>query len=156
MSDSIASIRDAAEAQADDGSPRGRPGWSGLLRLSLVTIPVKAFSVHSAAAAVQFNQLHANCGRRIQHQKCCPAHGPVDFTDVVRGYQYARDQYVVIEPDELDKLRPAKDKALVLEQFIPAHQIDPAFFVGRSLYLLPDGTAARHSYGVLADALQQE
>ena len=139
-----------------EAGPRGRSSWSGLLRLSLVAIPVKAFAVHSTSAAIQFNQLHVNCGRRIQHQKRCPAHGPVEAAEIVRGYQYAPDQYVVVEPEELDKVRPAKDKALVLEQFIPVHQIDPVFFAGRSLYLLPDGLAARHPYGVIADALQRE
>lgn len=117
--------------------PRGRSSWSGLLRLSLVTVPVKAYAANSNSASIQFNQLHANCGRRIQHQKRCPVHGPV-------------------EPEELDKVRPAKDKALVLEQFIPINQVDPVFFAGRSLYLLPDGSAARHPYGVIAEALQQE
>jgi DNA end-binding protein Ku len=141
---------------AGASGPRGRSSWSGLLRLSLVTVPVKAFAVHSNTAGIQFNQLHANCGRRIQYQKRCPAHGPVEAAEIVRGYQYAPDQYVMIEPEELEKIRPAKDKALVLEQFIPAHQVDPVFFAGRSLYLLPDGLAARHPYGVIAEALQQE
>src|SRR4029077_4325432 len=72
-----------------------------------------------------------------------------------RGYQYAPDQYVVIEPEELDRLRPAKDKALVLEQFVAAHQVDPVRFAGRSLYLLPDGLGAQHPYAVLSQALQQ-
>src|ERR1022692_4907848 len=139
-----------------EAGPRGRSSWSGLLRLSLVAIPVKAFAVHSTSAAIQFNQLHVNCGRRIQYQKRCPAHGPVEAAEIVRGYQHAPDQYVMTEPEELEKIRPAKDKALVLEQFIPAHQVDPVFFAGRSLYLLPDGLAARHPYAVIAEALQQE
>lgn len=141
-----------------DGSagPQGRPSWSGLLRLSLVAFPVKAYPAHSSSSAIQFNQLHANCGRRIQHQKRCPMHGPVETADIVRGYQYARDLYVVVEPAELDKVRPARDKALVLEHYFPRHQIDPVLFAGRSLYLLPDGSAARHPYGVVAEALRQQ
>jgi len=135
--------------------PRGRPSWSGLLRLSLVAVPVKAFPACSSTAAVHFHQLHTNCGQRIQHQKRCPIHGAVEASDIERGYQYAPDQYVVIEPEELNKLRPAKDKALVLEHFVPSHQVDPLLFAGRSLYLVPDGLAARHPYGVVAEALQQ-
>jgi DNA end-binding protein Ku len=136
-------------------APRGRPSWSGLLRLSLVGVPVKAYPALSSATTVHFNQLHANCGQRVQYQKRCPQHGPVESAEIVRGYQYAPDQYVVIESDELDKIRPAKDKALVLEQFLGVNQVDPALFAGRSLYLVPDGIGAQHPYGVLVQALQQ-
>jgi DNA end-binding protein Ku len=136
-------------------SPRGRSSWSGLLRLSLVAVPVKAYPACSTSAAIHFNQLHANCGQRVQYQKRCPVHGSVEAAEIVRGYQCAPDQYVVVEPDELEKVRPAKDKALVLEQFLAVHDVDPVLFAGRSLYLLPDGVAARHPYGVVAEALQQ-
>jgi DNA end-binding protein Ku len=135
--------------------PRGRPSWSGLLRLSLVAIPVKAYPALDGSAAIHFHQLHTNCGQRIQYQKRCRVHGPVQASDIVRGYPYAPDQYVLVEPEELDKVRPTKDKALVLEQFLPVAQIDPTLFAGRSLYLLPDGVAARQPYGVVAAALQQ-
>jgi DNA end-binding protein Ku len=135
--------------------PSGRPSWSGLLRLSLVAVPVKAYPTRSSTAGVHFHQLHADCGQRINHQKRCPVHGPVENAAIVRGYQYARDQYVVVEPEELEKVRPAKDKALVLEQFVGVHQVDPLLFAGRSLYLFPDGVAARHPYGVLAEALDK-
>ena len=144
---------DTSSTPDDAVGPRGRPSWAGLLRLSLVTVPVRAFSAHSSSAAVPFHQLHANCGQRIRHQKRCPVHGCVDAAEIVRGFQYAPDQYVTLEPDELDKLRPAKDKALVLEQFVPMHEIDPVLFAGRSLYLVPDGLAARHPYAVVADGL---
>jgi DNA end-binding protein Ku len=60
-----------------------------------------------------------------------------------------------MEAEELEQLRPARDKALVLEQFVPVGDIDSTFYAGRSLYLLPDGTAAQHPYGVLAEAMQQ-
>jgi DNA end-binding protein Ku len=108
--------------------PGGRPSWSGLLRLSLVAFPVRAFPAHNSSAAIPFNQLHANCGQRIRHQKRCPVHGCVEAAEIVRGYQYARDQYITVESEELDKLRPAKDKALVLEQFVPVHHVDPVLF----------------------------
>jgi DNA end-binding protein Ku len=136
-------------------APRGRPSWSGLLRLSLVTVPVKAFPAVGSAATPQFNQLHAGCGQRIRYEKRCPEHGPVDSAGIVRGYQYAPDQYVLVEPEELEQFRPAQDKALVLEQFVPAYHVDPSFFAGRSLYLVPDGVAAHHPYAVIAAALGQ-
>lgn len=143
-------------AQAAAPTPRGRPSWSGLLRLSLVAEPVKAYTAVAGTPAVSFNQLHAGCGQRVRYEKHCPDHGLLDAAAIARGYEYVPGQYVVVEAEELDKLRPAKDKALVLEQFIAAHQIEPSFAAGRSYYLVPDGLAAHHAYGVLAEALRQD
>ena len=134
---------------------RGRPSWSGLLRLSLVTIPVKAYAAVRTTSASHFHLLHADCGQRIAYRKHCPSHGSVEGDAIVRGYAYARDQHVVVEPEELDKLRPVRDRALVLEQFLPIQEVDPSLFAGRSLHLVPDGLAAQHPYGVLVAALQQ-
>jgi DNA end-binding protein Ku len=126
------------------------------LRLSLVAVPVKAYAaVTSSGRLPACHLLHAACGQRIAYPKHCPHHGPVSAETIVRGYEYAPAQFVVVEPHELDQLRPARDKALVLEQCIPVAQVDPTFFAGRSLFLLPDGPAAQHPYGVLAEALQQ-
>src|SRR5438552_230444 len=133
---------------------RGRPSWSGLLRLSLVTIPVKAYAAVRTTSASHFHLLHADCGQRIAYRKHCPSHGRVEGDAIVRGYAYARGQHVVVEPEELDKLRPVRDRALVLEQFLPIQEVDPSFFAGRSLHLVPDGLAAQHPYGVLVAALQ--
>jgi DNA end-binding protein Ku len=76
----------------------------------------------------------------------------VEADAVVKGYEYAPEQYVVVEPEELEQLRPPRDKALVLEQFIAVEEVPPMFFGGRSLYLVPDGAAAQHPYGVLVEA----
>jgi DNA end-binding protein Ku len=135
--------------------PRGRPSWSGLLRLSLVSVPVKAYPAVSSNSTSHFHLLHGDCGQRIRYAKHCPLHGPVEGEAIVRGYEYATDQYVLVEPDELEQLRPARDKALILEQFLPVQDLAPTFFAGRSLYLLPDGPAAQHPYGVLVEALQR-
>src|SRR5262249_61439742 len=94
-------------------------------------------------------------GQGLQYQKRCPKHGPIPSDEIVKGYPYARDHCVVVEPEELEKLRPAKDKALTLEQFVAVREIDPVRFAGRSLYLLPDGIAAQHPYGVLVTALHK-
>jgi DNA end-binding protein Ku len=136
-------------------APRGRPSWSGLLRLSLVSVPVKAYPAHAADSTIRFHQLHANCGRRIQHQKRCPVHGAVDAAEIIPGFEYAPDHYVRIDAEERQKTRPTKDRALVLEQFIPNYQVDPLLYAGRGLYVLPDGVAARHPYALLTQALQE-
>ena len=122
---------------------RGRASWSGLLQLSLVTIPVKAYPAASTSQQIHFNQLHAGCGQRIRYEKHCPVHGKVEAGAIVSGYAYAPDQYVVIDQAELEPLRPAKERSLSLERFVDPQELDPALFSGRTLYLMP--TAWRRS-----------
>ncbi len=136
-------------------APRGRASWSGLMRLSLVAVPVKAYPATVSGKESHFNQLHAGCGQRIRYEKHCPVHGKVEAGAIVSGYPVAPDQYVVLDEADLDKLRPAKDKALVLERFLDPRQLDPALFSGRTLYLLPDGPAAHQPYLVLVQAMQE-
>jgi DNA end-binding protein Ku len=144
-----------AASAATAPAPRGRPSWSGLLRLSLVSVPVKAYPAVSTSSVTPLHQLHADCGQRIRYEKRCPQHGPVDAAAIVRGYAYAPDQHVLVDPEELDRLRPNQEKVLLLEHFLPAHQVEPTRFAGRSLYLLPDSLAAQHPYGVVAEAMRQ-
>jgi hypothetical protein len=71
--------------------------------------------------------------KRNRYAKNCPQHGPVASDAIVRGYEYAPDQFVVVEAEELNRLRPVKDRALILEQFLPVQEVAPTFFAGRSL-----------------------
>ena len=148
-----AGVAASTAANAATAAPLGRASWSGFLRLSLVVVPVKAYPAVSTTETISFNQLHADCGQRIQYQKLCPQHGKVEAEAIVRGYQYAPDQYVVVETAELDNLRPAKDQGLVLEQCLDAGQIEPTLFSGRSLYLVPEGLPAQRPYLLLHQAL---
>src|SRR6516165_58404 len=134
-------------------TPYGRPSWSGLLQFSLVGIPLKAYPAVRTRDVPTAHLLHADCGQRLRYAKHCPLHGPVDNATIVRGYEYGPSQHLVVEPDELDQLRPAQDKALRLERFLAPGQLDPLLFAGRSLYLVPDGPAAEPGYGVLRTAL---
>ena len=144
-----------AAAAAVAAGPRGRASWSGLLKLSLVAVPVKAYPAVSSSHEGHFHQLHTGCGQRIRQEKHCPLHGKLESGAIASGYAYAPDQYVIVDEAELEGLRPAKDRALSLECFFTAGHIDPALFSGRSLYLLPDGPAAHHPYAVLAQAMHQ-
>ncbi len=145
----------AQEVEGATAVPRSRASWSGLLRLSLVAVPVQAFPAVSTADAVHLHQLHAGCGQRIRYEKRCPVHGPVESSAIARGYEYAPQQHVIIEAEELEQVRSPKDKALTLLQFVSPQQIDLALFSGRTLYLLPQGPAAHRPYRVLQAALQQ-
>jgi hypothetical protein len=129
------------DSLAAAAAPCGRASWSGLLQLSLVTVPVNAYPATVSSHAVHFNQLHADCGQRIRHEKHCPVQGKVEAGAIASGYPYAPDRYVVVDEAELEKLRLAQDRALSLERFLDPDQLDPALFAGRSLYLLPDGLA---------------
>src|SRR6516164_1637117 len=75
-------------------APPGRPSWSGILRISLVAIPIKAYpAVTSSSRGPQAHLLHADCGQRITYHKHCPRHGPVPADAIVKGYEYAPDRY---------------------------------------------------------------
>lgn len=147
-----AALRDSAAA----ASTRGRASWSGLLRLSLVTVPIKAYPAAMTTSETHCHQLHADCGQRIRYVKQCPIHGPVEAGAIVNGYPYAKDQYVVIDDDQLDQLRAPADRALCLERFLDVADFDPALFAGRCLYLMPDGMGAHHPYAVLSAVLRDK
>jgi DNA end-binding protein Ku len=125
------------------------------LQLSLVTIPLKAYAAVRTRDVPTAHLLHADCGQRLRYAKHCPRHGPVDAAAVVRGYEYGPGQHLVVEPDELDHLRPAQDRALRLERFFEPGQLDPVRYAGRSLYLVADGRAAEPAYQVLHAAMVQ-
>ena len=77
-----------------------RPSWKGHLRLSLVTVPVKAFTAsNSSSGEVRLNQLHNECNSRIQYKKTCPIHGEVSTAEIVSGYEYSKGSYVKIDPE---------------------------------------------------------
>ena len=152
----INAVNQSSESLSDQAAPASnRPTWSGLLQLSLVGIPVKAYPAVRTNEACHFHLLHADCGERIRYAKHCPVHGAVDAAAIVRGFAYAPGRHVVLAPEELDALRPSRDRALCLECFLDPAQLDPALFSGRSLYLLPDRPAAERGYQVLCDTMRQ-
>ena len=134
-----------------------RPSWKGHLRLSLVTVPVKAFTAsNSSKGEVRLNQLHAECNSRIQYKKTCPIHGEISTAEIVSGYEYSKGQYVVIDPDELDQLRTKSDKAISIDAFISADEIDPVYHAGRTYYLLPSEPIAQKPYSLIVQAMEEE
>src|SRR3954462_2533912 len=95
-----------------------RSTWKGYLKLSLVSVPVKAYTAASSGGEIRLNQLHNSCHSRINYKKTCPIHGEIPNDEIVSGYEYSKDQYVIIDTDELDKLRSEDDKAVKIEAFI--------------------------------------
>jgi Ku protein len=140
---------------ADSAAPASRASWSGLLKISLVAVPVKAYPATTTSSETHFHQLHAGCGQRVRHEKHCPIHGKLDVGALAKGYEYAPGQCLALDEEQLDRLRPIQDRALCLERFLDAAQLDPALLAGRTLYLVPDGLAAQQPYLVLTQALAQ-
>lgn len=133
-----------------------RSTWKGYLKLSLVSVPVKAYTATvSGGGEVHLNQLHAPCHSRIQYKKTCPIHGEVKNDEIVSGYESSKDQYVVIEPEELDKLRTEDDKAIKIDKFISPDALDPMYW-DRTYYLVPDGPVGQSPFAVLRQAMVDE
>ena len=126
-----------------------RTSWKGFIKLSLVSVPVKAFTANNTSEDVRLNQLHQDCNQRVKYKKVCPEHGELASADIVSGYEYTKGQYVIIEPDELSKLRKESDKSINIDGFIKAGSVDPLFYSGKTYYLLPDGVAGDKPYALL-------
>lgn len=130
-----------------------RPIWSGSISFGLVNVPVKLFTAVSQKD-VRFNQLHAKDNARIKQKRVSAVTGEeVPFDEIVKGYEVAPDQYVVIEPEELESLDPKATHTIEIEEFVHLDQIDPLFF-DRPYYLVPDERAAK-PYKLLAEALEE-
>jgi DNA end-binding protein Ku len=133
------------------------PYWRGFIRLSLVSVPVRAYTaIVSGGGEIHFNQLHAECHSRIQYKKTCPIHGEVSNDQIVSGFEYSKGQYVVVDTDELDKLRTEDDKAINITAFVPPHTLDPVYFTGKTYYLVPDAPVGQRPYAVLRQAMGEE
>jgi len=134
-----------------------RPSWDGYLRLSLIAVPVKAYTAAAkGASGIGFHMIHKTCKKRIRYQKVCPVHGEVSGDEVVYGYEYTKGKYVVMDDDELAKLKGERGKSIDIDAFVPESAVDPLYYSGRSYYLVPDGDAGERSYAVLAEVMSEQ
>jgi DNA end-binding protein Ku len=127
--------------------------WSGAISFGLVNVPVKLYSAVSRKT-VRFHQLHDADHVRIQQKRVCPADGEeVAYDNIVKGYEISPDQYVVIEPEELEALDPKKTRSIEIQEFVDLDEIDPIYF-DHPYYLAP-GTGASKPYRLLLQAMQE-
>jgi DNA end-binding protein Ku len=134
-----------------------RSSWKGYLKLSLVSVPVKAYTAAaSGGGEIHLNQLHAECNSRIQYKKVCPTHGEVKSDQIVSGYEYAKDNYVIIDTEELEKLRTEDDKAIKIDAFVSPKALDPVYFTGKNYYLVPDGPVGQRPFAVVCQGMIDE
>jgi DNA end-binding protein Ku len=131
--------------------------WKGYLRLSLVSLPVRAYAASNAAKGeIHLNQLHETCKSRIRYKKTCPIHGEVSNDQIVMGYEYDKDQYVVVDTDEVNVLRSDAEKNIRIDGFVRADAIDPVYFSGRNYYLAPDGAVGQRPYNLIRESMAEE
>jgi DNA end-binding protein Ku len=107
-------------------------------------------------AEVHFHLLHEPDHQRIHYAKVCPKHGEVPNDEIVEGYEYTKGKYVEFDKEELDELRTQSERALTLDAFISADEIDPIYFDGRMYYLIPSGTSSNEPYALLEAAMERQ
>ncbi|MBS1301735.1 Ku protein [Loktanella sp. SALINAS62] len=127
--------------------------WKGQLRLSLVSIPVEIHSATRSASRISFRQIHEPSGKRVKYEKTVPGIGPVDKDDIVKGYDTGDDQYMLIDPAELDAIKLETKKTFELVQFVDACEIPPLYF-DKPYYVVPTDDLAQDAYRVVRDALR--
>jgi DNA end-binding protein Ku len=131
-----------------------RPTWKGYLKISLVNIPVKVFPATDSAATLSFNQLHGECRTRIQQKRWCPqCQREVPNTDIVKGFEFEKGRYVVVDDEDIEKVRVESTRVINLEKFTDDTAIDP-IYLERSYYLAPDGAVARDAFSVIREGMK--
>src|SRR5436189_4827703 len=124
------------------------------ISFGLVTIPVKLYSATQASAGISFNLLHKACGSRLRQQYICQKEGVVvERADMVKGYEFAKDQYVTFAPEELKELEEKGTQTIEINEFVPAESIDPIFY-DKAYFLGPDKGGAK-PYALLAESMRQ-
>ncbi|MDF0544158.1 Ku protein [Sphingobium sp. H39-3-25] len=131
-----------------------RPYWKGQIRLALVSIPVEIYSATKSGATIAFNQIHEPSGKRIKYEKVVPGIGPVDLEDIVKGFEYAKGEYVLLDEDEIEGVKLESKKTLELTQFVDAHDIDMIYFE-KPYYVVPADDLAEEAFIVLREALRR-
>src|SRR3954470_15517416 len=127
--------------------------WSGYLTFGLISMPVRLFS-GARSSSVSFHMLHRDDLTRIKQQLYCPNDNRVvERNEIVKGYEYRKGEYVVIEPEEIKKIEPKTAKAMEILEFVKADEVDPIYFES-SYYLVPE-EPGRRPYVLLVRALEE-
>ncbi|HWW46730.1 MAG TPA: Ku protein [Xanthobacteraceae bacterium] len=133
-----------------------RAYWSGRIRLALVSIPVEVLPATKSTSRISFNQIHEPSGKRIRYEKVVPGIGPVDASEIVKGYEVEKNKYVLLTDEEIDDVKLEAKKSIDLTQFVDEDAIDPVYF-DRPFYIVPsdEDEDAAEAYIVLRDALKK-
>jgi len=125
-----------------------RPSWQGHLKLSLVTCPVALYTATDSGGDVHFNLINP-----IKMVTTDPDTGPIDRSDLVKGYEVAKGEYILLTDDEIASVKLESTKTIAIERFVPADEIDRIYW-DNPYYLAPDGKLAQEAFGVIRTALE--
>ena len=133
-----------------------RAYWSGRIRLALVSIPVEVLPATKSTSRISFNQIHEPTGKRIRYEKVVPGVGPVEASEIVKGYEVEKNKYVLLTDEEINDVKLEAKKSIDLSQFVDEDAIDEVYF-DRPFYIIPseEDEDAAEAYIVLRDALKK-
>ena len=132
-----------------------RATWKGHLRLSLVSCPVRLYNAVTESTRLSFNLLHKDTHNRIRMQPKDPELGDVDRADLVKGYEYDKDRYVVLTDEDFEKIKIESSDTLVIDSFVDESTVDE-LYLDRSYYLAPDGKVSQETFRVIYQAMQDK
>jgi len=131
-----------------------RPYWSGQIQISLVSFSVSFFVATEAKSEIHFHQVHRGSGERVRHQKVSSNDdAPVEKSDIVKGYEYRKGEYIQIEPEEIEKLRVPSKHTIDVQQFVSLDEIDPEYFE-KPYFVTPQGDKQLEAFTVMRQALK--
>jgi DNA end-binding protein Ku len=154
MARNVRPHRELKESSSKEKIMAARPYWKGQIRLALVSIPVEIYSATKSGATIAFNQIHEPSGQRIKYEKVVPGIGPVDVDEIVKGFEYAKGEYVLLDEDEIEGVKLESKKTLELTQFVEAQDIDEIYFE-KPYYVVPADDLAEEAFIVLREALRR-
>jgi DNA end-binding protein Ku len=130
-----------------------RAYWQGHLRLSLVSFAIRLYPASTPARQIAFHQIDKKSGQRVRQQLVVPDKGPIDRADIVKGYEYSKDHYIEIDPDDLAKLRLPAKHTIDIAQFVAIDEIDPIYY-DKPYYIVPDDKMALPAFATVRDAMK--
>lgn len=131
-----------------------RAYWQGQIRLALVSIPVEIYSATKGGATIAFHQIHEPSGKRIKYEKVVPGLGPVDPEEIIKGFEYEKGHYVLLDEDEMNAVKLESKKTLELTQFVEFSDIDPIYY-DKPYYVVPADDLAEEAFIVIREALRK-
>ena len=131
-----------------------RPSWQGHLKLSLVTCPVALYTATNAGGDVHFNLINPKTNNRIKMITTDPDTGPVERSNLVKGYEVEKGKYILLTDEEIKSVKLESTKTIDIERFVPEADIDRIYW-DNPYYLAPDGKLAQEAFGVIREALKQ-
>lgn len=129
-----------------------RPYWSGHIQISLVSFGVQLYTATESKSQISFHEIDRRTGERIRHRKVTEGEEQVDRSDVVKGYEYSKGEYVILEPEELKELRIPSKKTIQITKFVDPKSIDYSFFE-KPYFVLPEDDQQAQTYTVIREAM---